>query len=554
MADKSPPPLVWANGRPMMREQLAQEVAGPRMSSVRSVVSGHPAQNLTPWRLANLLLAAEQGDAIAYLELAEEMEEKDLHYQSVMGTRKRQVSQLPIEVEEGDDSAEAKRDAELVRDWLKRDVLESELFDILDAAGKGYSATEIIWDTSRTPWLPIALKWRDPRWFEFDRIDMETLMLRSEGGPQPLSAAKFITHCHQAKSGIPIRGGIARAVAWGYMFKNYAMKDWLSFLEVYGLPMRVGRYDNGETETNIDLLRQAVADLGVDAAAVFPKTMEIEFIDGKQGAAPAELWQGMAIYIDDQVSKAVLGQTNTTDAKAGGLGSGQAQVHNDVRGDIERADAKLLAATLNRDLVVPMIAMNFGPRDNYPRIKIGRPDEVDVDAMVKAATALVPLGVKVGADQMREAAGLPAPEKDEEVLVARASPSPQEGAEDAPGADPRKNPSPNLLDPLKSPLRGIRSGQEERAAASTAATSTELFDAVDWAAEEAIGDWEVMMAPIVAPIRTLAASAATLEEFRDGLAALIGGMDASPLTEMLAQARFGARLQGDAGVQTDQRG
>ena len=79
-----------------------------------------------------------------YLELAEEMEEKDLHYQSVMGTRKRQVSQLPIEVEEADDTAEGKRDAELIRDWLDRDVLESELVDILDALGKrDISATEM---------------------------------------------------------------------------------------------------------------------------------------------------------------------------------------------------------------------------------------------------------------------------------------------------------------------------------------------------------------------------------------------------------------------------
>jgi phage gp29-like protein len=68
----------------------------------------------------------------------------------------------------------------------------------------------------------------------------------------------------------------------------------------------------------------------------------------------------------------VLGQTNTTDAQAGGLGSGQAQVHNEVRGDIERADAKLLAATLNRDLVVPMVILNRGVRDKYPRLKIGR--------------------------------------------------------------------------------------------------------------------------------------------------------------------------------------
>lgn len=96
---KAPPPLVWPNGQLMRPHNLVREVAAPRMSSVRSILSGHPAQGLDPRRLGRLLLSAEQGDAIAYLELAEEMEEKDLHYLSVMGTRKRAVAQMPIEVE-----------------------------------------------------------------------------------------------------------------------------------------------------------------------------------------------------------------------------------------------------------------------------------------------------------------------------------------------------------------------------------------------------------------------------------------------------------------------
>ena len=58
-----------------------------------------------------------------------------------------------------------------MRDWLNRDQLQMELFDILDAVGKGFSATEIIWDMSERQWMPGALKRRDPRWFQFDRID-----------------------------------------------------------------------------------------------------------------------------------------------------------------------------------------------------------------------------------------------------------------------------------------------------------------------------------------------------------------------------------------------
>ena len=86
------PTLYDADGNPIDKTRLVEEVAAPTVTGVRQILSGHPAQNLSPRRLAALLLAAEQGDAVAYLELAEEMEEKDLHYRSVLSTRKLQVS------------------------------------------------------------------------------------------------------------------------------------------------------------------------------------------------------------------------------------------------------------------------------------------------------------------------------------------------------------------------------------------------------------------------------------------------------------------------------
>lgn len=536
-------PLVWPNGQPMRPAALKQEIAAPTTMGVRSIVSGHPAQGLTPQRLASLLRAAEDGDAIGYLELAEEMEEKDLHYQSVMGTRKRQVTQLPIEVVPAGDSKEEKADAQLIRDWLDRDVLEAELFDIMDAVGKGYSATEIVWEFTDTAWLPAKLKRRDPRFFEFDRVDGETLLLRDIGPSQPLPAAKFVVHYHQAKSGIPIRGGIARAVAWGYMFKNFAIKDWVAFLETYGMPMRVGRYANGETEENIQKLLDALADLGSDAAAAFPESMKVEFIDGKAGTAPNDLWRSKAEYVDSQVSKAVLGQTGTTDSKQGGMGDGGNKVHNDVRGDIERADAKQLAATLNEQLVMPMVMLNRGPRRRYPRIRIGRPEAVDVKGLIEAATALVPLGVEIGADDVRDRAGFSAPEAGVRLLTVSAT-APATPVERQNGSIPPDVRPPAFL----GPLRGGKPADQPVADALASATAAEAAanaDAVDVASEEALADWEAVIAPVLDPVRALVATSAGFDDLRARLASAVADMDVTALTELLARSAFGARLAGD---------
>ena len=41
-----------------------------------------------------------------------------------------------------------------------------------------------------------------------------------------------------------------RIVSWMYLFKNYTVKDWVSFCEVYGMPLRIGKYDPGASEVN----------------------------------------------------------------------------------------------------------------------------------------------------------------------------------------------------------------------------------------------------------------------------------------------------------------
>lgn len=456
------------------------------------------------------------------------MEERNEHYAGVVGTRKRQVSNLEITVEAATDGAEDVRDADLVREIVERDVFRDELFDVLDAIGKGFSATEILWDTSEGQWRPKAFKWRDPRWFRFDREDGETLLLRGTGGDEPLKPFGWITHFGKAKSGLPIRGGLARGAAWAFLFKSFTVKDWAIFCEAYGQPLRLGKYGQGATEQDKAKLQQAVAAIGTDFAAIVPQSMVIEFVQA-QLSGSHDLYEKRADWLDRQTSKLVLGQTQTTDANAGGYAT--ARVHDGVREDIEEADSRQLAATLNRDLVRSLVSLNFGPRKRYPVIKIGRPDDVDVEKLVSNVGKLVPLGLKVGMSTMRDKIGLPDPGKDEELLT-----PPVATSSHAKDREPKGN------DETSVKAEAFRSRPPAR-------VSDPLERAVDGVLEDE--GWLPLVEPVIAGLESELAEATSIEEARAIFQRRLETMGVTALADKLAQASFAARISGEAGEDLD---
>ncbi|HXG29257.1 MAG TPA: DUF935 domain-containing protein, partial [Nevskiales bacterium] len=416
--------ILGPDGLPIRREQLTREIATPSLTGVRQIWTSSIASGLTPEDLVSILQRAVENDAHDFLTLAEEMEERETHYGAVLGVRKQAVTGLDIIVESASDKTADVKLADEIRALIADPAFDDMTEDLMDALGKSYSAVEIMWDRSERQWRPRAYEHRDPRWFRFDRETGSELRLLDEVdffNGIPLPAYKFITHRPRIKTGLPIRSGLARMAAFAWICKAYALKDWMAFAEVFGLPITLGKYGPGATAEDVAVLRAAVANIGSDARAVLPESMKIEFEKTAAAAGGDTLFEKLCEYLDRQMSKAVLGQTSTTDAQAAGLGSNQASVHNQVRGDIIRADARRLANTLNRDLVKPYIDLNHGPQEHYPTIRIHIPEPEDLQQLTAALKDLVPMGLRVETSVIRDKLGLPDPAKDAEVLTAPAA-------------------------------------------------------------------------------------------------------------------------------------
>jgi len=229
--------IIDHRGEELERDSLEEEQATQTLTGIRTVWHESIANQLTPERLAAVMLAVDQnGEIDEYLTLAQEMEERDLHYASVLRTRRLAVSRLPIVVEAVSDDKMHVEQADFVRDVMSdEDLIRPMLSDQLDALGKGFSADEIMWDrdgSNGSVWIPKGYKWRDPRFFQFDRLTGDILRVRDEEDMidgVPLKAYRYIVHRPQIKAGLTIRGGLARLAAVAFMCKGYSMKDWLAF-------------------------------------------------------------------------------------------------------------------------------------------------------------------------------------------------------------------------------------------------------------------------------------------------------------------------------------
>ncbi|MGV6839993.1 MAG: DUF935 domain-containing protein [Planktomarina sp.] len=401
---------------PIDKDVLTKDIAKGGVTSVRPAWSGSVATGMTPMRLARILQGIENGDMADYLTLAQDMEERDPHYASVLGVRKRSVSGVVPTVLAASDAALDVKIADDVRENLaQHDGFPDLIEDMLDALGKGFSQVELIWGYSKNRWWIDRFAWRDPMFFTFDRETGQDIRLLDDldaVNGLPLDPNKWISHRAKLKSGHPIRGGLARLVAFGWICKAYTMKDWMAFVETYGLPLRLGRYDKSATKEDVQTLMRAVANIGTDAAAVLPHAMQIDFqeISGGQGN---DIFENLARWVDEQTSKAVLGQTMTSD---NGSSMAQANVHNEVRHDIAAADARSVTATLNRDLIRPYVDLNYGVQSQYPRLVIEVEEAEDTDMILRNASRLAMLGLKIKSTELRSKLGFTDPDENDEVI------------------------------------------------------------------------------------------------------------------------------------------
>ncbi|ELI1839023.1 DUF935 domain-containing protein [Vibrio fluvialis] len=513
--------ILDAQGKPIKAEKtvLAEDIAKAYTTGVRNPRPPSVASTLTPQRLTGILRSVIDGnDPEAYMTLAEEMEERDLHYAAQLRTRKLAVSAIVPTVEAYSDEEQDILMAERVREVMEDDMIPELFFDLLDGLGKGVSVVQILWNTRTMPWKPADYKWVDPRYLRQDQETLEEILLISESAPQgaPLEPYKFILHTPRSKSGSIWRNGLARLVSVMYMLKSYTARDWWAFAEVFGIPVRVGKYGANASPDDIQTLVNAVSRIASDAGAVIPESMKLELIESATGKGGDILFEKMARWCDEQISKAVLGQTMTADD---GSSRAQATVHNEVRLEIAKWDARQLESSINEYLVKPFIILNWGVQEHYPKVRIKVSEPEDLKMLVDSIIPLIDRGLKVPASAMRDKFGIVEPDGEEDLLIPISQAS----------------------------MQAIDIGMNRaRLPVAINRVTNSADKEIDQMTDEAMGDWVEVADEFMNPILNLANASGSYEEFLAGLPALQEELGAEQFVQQMAMYMFQSRGLGDA--------
>jgi phage gp29-like protein len=311
----------------------------------------------------------------------------------------------------------------------------------------GYALTEIEWgvieENGREWVVPVGLFSVEPRRFRLDRKTGEFRLLTEDLSVtgEALSPGKWLIG-RAAVTDIA-RAGKMRTGSRMCLLKSAAVTNWAVYGNKYGIPLTLVKYDETEGENSKKVAEEIAANIGSDASAAVPKTVEIDIAEAGRMGDSSPLHSGMISFANNENSKLVVGGTLTNDSSGSssqsqGAGSSHAlgKVHENSRWSIVAAVAADVQETFY-ELARLFVEFNgLAGKAAPPRLQIQIARDWTPAAIVDAAGKMVnELGVPVSMAQLYAGTGFAAPEGAEDKAPGRVrdqSPPPQQQQEGTP--------------------------------------------------------------------------------------------------------------------------
>ncbi|HII0645650.1 TPA: DUF935 domain-containing protein [Salmonella enterica subsp. enterica serovar Yopougon] len=283
---------------------------------------------------------------------------RDMRSDPVVGgairRRKSAVKALERGFNEGDTDTPV---CEFLKAMMATWDMDTIIGGLLDAPLYGYQPAELMWVKDNGRFVISNIVTKPPEWFSFDTNNR--LRFRGNAGPAEgllVPEYKFVCPAQDATYDNPYGFPDLSMCFWPALFKKHGWRFWMQFVEKYATPWVVGKHKSGQNEGSIDELMDALEKMVQDAVAVIPDDSSVEIKEAMGKANSSGIFQQMIAMARAEISIALLGQNQTTEADAN---KASAQAGLEVTNDIRDGDATLVAGAINQALRYAA-ELNFG--------------------------------------------------------------------------------------------------------------------------------------------------------------------------------------------------
>lgn len=332
------------------------------------------AQSITADRVASILRQAEGGETLDLFALYREIILGHAHTQNLVNQRKLNVLTKALNIVAADDEnpadVAAARAAQVLirtRGWMTvamNHLLNGHLYPVAVleqpyklAPANPFGLSFIPAEFAPVPYHLLDYTGGTLQLWKADETHGQRTGAKIDLAEHP---NRYIVHRGHLLTNIPDNwGGPMRAALFWWLFAVMDRDWWVRFLDRYGAPFIVGRYDTADTGSKSTLTRAFSAATRLFGLVVSKET-DIA-IHSVNTTSHGEAFERMQAFANGELSKLILGQSMTVTAQAGGLGGAQAEVQENVQGSIEAFDLAALAETVNNDIIAPFLRMNGLP-------------------------------------------------------------------------------------------------------------------------------------------------------------------------------------------------
>ncbi len=365
-------------------------------------------RGLTPEAVDDYLTSAISGDTLNQFALFEEMEEKwpELRtalYKHKLKAARRNPRIVPPDHPQHPARARDKADfANYV--FAAMGHWHRTAFNLLDAVGKGISAAEIDWQIgdvagpagrARREAVVIAeMPWVNHRhlsWW-WDKPELQLFPdLRNRGLHIDVPERKFVIFHHLSKSGHPARAAMLRPLAWYFLIYLYAMKDWSTLAETFGVDVAHAFCNKDATQEQRNTILLHLSRLAA-RSGVFDEGTVINLQRAAGGNAfPQET---IVKYCSEKALEALLGSTLATQAGTHGARS-LGLVQQDETEELVDWTCLLFAGTMTGTALRWLMDFNFGDATDNPVMELPGASRRDITALANVVNILTNIGVRV---------------------------------------------------------------------------------------------------------------------------------------------------------------